>query len=199
MHDIKTKINDLVCEYEEVLFRNGIKLHIYKKYFEAEVDERFGSHGEGQQLINLVDKALDKKREKKYNYERNRYHCIILTAVPADGSLNRNLCRDYAFVLKKVERAHIGDKPIKYSYEEKKVLSKIEKRIQWLIKKSKNKDAKSVCKDNILDLLRYFMQNKYKYKRKILGRNVDSFELLFIVIFGILALLAIIFLWLMST
>ena len=82
-----------------------------------------------------LDKALDRKRERKYNYERNRYHCIVLTAVPADGSFDRKLCREYAFVLKKVERAHIGDKPIKYSYEEKKVLSKIEKRIQKLIKK----------------------------------------------------------------
>ena len=74
-----------------------------------------------------INRDHKKEKENGYNYERNRYHCIVISIIPSNPSaLKRAECRDYAFLLEKAERAHIGQEPRKISYEKDKVLAKID-------------------------------------------------------------------------
>ena len=132
MQEIIEKVNAVLEKYSEQLENNGIKVTVSKRYFEETVGERIGNTG-NTAIFNEIDRSLDRKREKKkgYHHIRNRYHVIVLSVIPAKkDTVRREYCRDYAFCIHKVERAHIGMEPKKITYEEKKLLSKIEKCIK---------------------------------------------------------------------
>ena len=125
MQEIIEKVNAVSEKYSEQLADNGIKVTVSKRYFEETVGERIGNTG-NTAIFNEIDRALDRKREKKkgYHHIRNRYHVIVLSVIPIHkGIVHREYCRDYAFYIHKVERAHIGMEPKKYTYEEQKILS----------------------------------------------------------------------------
>ena len=119
MKELKEKAQALIDKYTPELSSKGLKILLSKRYFESEVVERIGATGTGA-IFNSIEKAHDRKKEKhKYKYERNKYHTFIITVVPNEKSvLSHKCCRDYAFVLKKVERVHIGEEPRHVAYEE---------------------------------------------------------------------------------
>ena len=114
------------------------------------------------------------------------------------SSLKREGCRDYAFVLKKVERAHIGEAPRHYAYAEEKILSKIEKRILKLLKKADRTMTPRICKDTFWDALRYTVSMKYGYKKRFLGKDRLTWNLLFGIGAAVLALVFILACWILG-
>lgn len=197
MQGFKNKVQDIIDKYKDSLASKGIKITVSKKYFETEVQERSGGTG-AMAIFNAIDRVQDRKKEKKngYNYERNKYHCIVLSLCPIDKNLVcREYCREYSFFLRKVERAHIGLEPSRIAYEENKVLAKIEKRILKIIKKSEKHTPQRVCGDTLRDALRYSFSYKYEYKKTILGKDKTSWEIFFAIIAGILAFLIVFMAW----
>ena len=197
LHELRDKVQNIICKYEERLTLAGIKITVSKKYFEIDVHERATSHNAG--IFSLIDYYIDKKRERKYKNERNKYHCIILSVLPMDPSLvRREHCKDYAFVLRKVERAHTGQKPQRRIYEENKLLRKVEKRILKIIKKAEDSGVEKTCRDTPLNAIRYFCSPKYAYKNKVLGKERSSWDLIFTFVIGILAIALLLAVWMIS-
>ena len=156
MQEIIEKVNAVLEKYSEQLADNGIKVTVSKRYFEESVGERIGNTG-NTAIFNEIDRALDRKREKKkgYHHIRNRYHVIVLSVIPVKKDIvRREYCRDYAFYIHKIERPHIGTDPKEFTYEEQKILSKIEKRINKLLRKSQKNTPQKVCKDTLFDAIR---------------------------------------------
>ena len=182
LQDIKTKITALVDKYSDQLASKGIKIAISKRYVETEVEERSGGYANaGQAIFSILDRAVDRKKEKEkgYNFERNKYYSIILTVVPLDAKLvNIKECREYAFVLKKTERAHLGQEPQRKIYQEAEVLSKVEKRILRILKKADKKSVQKVCKNTFWDACRYDSP-KYQYKTKFCGKERFTWDMIF--------------------
>ena len=83
MQEIIEKVNAVLEKYSEQLADNGIKVAVSKRYFEESVGERIGNTG-NTAIFNEIDRALDRKREKKkgYHHIRNRYHVIVLSVIP---------------------------------------------------------------------------------------------------------------------
>ena len=190
MKELKEKAQALIDQYSPELADKGLKILLSKRYFESKVHERSGTNGAGA-IFNSIDRARDRKEEKEkgYNYQRNKYHCIVISIIPSNPStLKRAECRDYAFLLEKVERAHIGQEPRKISYEEDKVLAKIERRISKILKKSQRMSPEKICKNNLLDALRYSHGAKYQYKSFFLGKDRFAWDLIFGVCAGVLTL-----------
>ena len=132
MQELKAKAQAVIDEYNPKFAAHGIKIDLSKKYFEATVGQRTQHH---HSLLDFFEDWLDRKKEKKYRGEKNKYHCLVLTVQPVDTKLvPRDFCRNYAFLLSKVERPHIGQEPQRFVYEESKVLQRIEKRLQKLLK-----------------------------------------------------------------
>ncbi len=183
MQEIKNKAQAIVDEYNTQLSSLGIRVLLSKKYFESSVGERDTYHPDaGVSLLKDVAAHLDKKKERKYKHERNRYHCFILSVSPIDQkAVPRECCKDYSFVLRKVERAHIGEKPQHIVYEERKVLDKIERRLQKILKRAEKIKVKKVCKDTIFDALRYCILPEYIYKKKICGKDRAFWDMIFII------------------
>ena len=176
-----------------------MKILLSKRYFESEVRERSGVHGVGA-IFNSIDRARDHKEEKKngYNYVKNRYHYFVLTVCPIEKNMiGREECRDYTFLLKKVERAHIGLEPRLIVSRAEKVLSKIEKRILKILKKAEKRSAQKVCQNSIIDAFRYAMP-KYEYKKKFLGKGRFSWEMIFLSAFCILVFGSLFIIWLFT-
>ena len=199
MQEIIEKVNAVLEKYSEQLADNGIKVTVSKRYFEELAGERIGNTG-NTAIFNEIDRALDRKREKKkgYHHIRNRYHVIVLSVIPVKKDIvRREDCRDYAFCIHKVERAHIGMEPKKYIYEEQKILSKIEKRINELLRKSQKNTPQKVCKDNLFDAIRYTAP-RYGYKRRVLNRERADWELIFLISFGVLALVIVLMIWIIG-
>lgn len=194
MEEIKDKVQALVDGYQAQLAARGIRITVSKRYYETNVEARNTYHPEaGVRLLNSIDRYLDKKAEKKYHYQRNKYHCIILTVQPSEkGIVRKAECRDYAFMLKKVERAHIGLEPTRVIYKENWLLGKMEKQIQKILQKAEKATTEAVCKNNFLDAIRYASLRKYQYKQKFLGKERFFWEILFFVSFSIIGVLAII-------
>ena len=200
MKELKEKAQAFIDKYTPELSRKGLKILLSKRYFESEVDERSGMHGVGA-IFNSIDRARDHKEEKEkgYNYERNNYHYFILTLCPIEkNTLRREDCREYAFTLKKVERAHIGQEPRRVNYNEDKILSKIEKRILKILKKAEQGSPETVCRNNILDAFRYSVHHKYEYKDRFLGKERFSWEMIFLSLFCILVFGSLFVAWLIS-
>lgn len=197
MHELKDKVQNIICKYEERLTLAGIRITVSKKYFELDVHERAASRNGG--IFSLIDYYIDKKRERKYKHERNKYHCLLLSVLPMDPSLvQREHCKDYAFVLRKVERAHTGQKPQRFTYEEKKLLRKVEKRILKIIKKAEDRGVQKTCKDTPLNAIRYFCSTKYAYKNNVLGKERSSWDLIFAFGIVLLAVVLALAVWIIS-
>ena len=183
MQEIKTKAVDLVDKYAERLKSHGIRIILSKRYVETGVEERSGGYANaGQAIFNIFDRANDRKKEKEkgYNFEKNKYHSIVITVIPLDKTLVSTVeCREYAFVLKKVERAHLGQEPVKKNYQEAKVLEKIEKRILQILKKADKKSPQQVCKNSFWDACRYAHSPKYGYKTKFCGKERFTWDMIF--------------------
>ena len=199
MQEIIEKVNAVLEKYSGQLADNGIKVTVFKRYFEESVGERIGNTG-NTAIFNEVDRALDRKREKKkgYHHIRNRYHVIVLSVIPFKKDIvRREYCRDYAFYIHKIVRPHIGTDPKEFTYEEQKILSKIEKRINKLLRKSQKNTPQKVCKDHLFDAIRYTAP-RYGYKRRFLNRERADWELIFLISFGVLALVVALMIWLIG-
>ena len=184
MQEIKAKVQDIISKYEKRLASAGVEVTVSKRYFEVAVRERNNySYDAALHLLNDIAKYFDKKRERKYKNKRNKYHCIIISVHPVDKNLVRSeYCKDYAFVFNKVERAHIGEEPKQTTYAEDKLLPKIEKRILKIIRSAENHGVQKTCKDTFFDVIRYCASSKYEYKGKVLGKELSSWELIFVLI-----------------
>ena len=200
MKELREKAQELIDKYLPDLADKGLKILLSKRYFESAVGERSGMHGAGA-IFNSIDRARDHKKEKEngYNYERNRYHYFVLTVCPIEkNALRHEDCREYAFALKKVERAHIGQEPRSVNYKEDKILSKIEKRIRKILRKAEQGSPETVCRNNILDAFRYSVHHKYEYKDRFLGKERFSWEMIFLSLFCILVFGSLFVAWLIS-
>jgi hypothetical protein len=203
MKDFRKSIEELFDKYESELTSCGIKIEVSKRYFETNVGERSYSSQTGifYVIFDDIPRAKDRKREKEkgYNYRKNQYHCFVLTVIPLEKDLvKREFCKEYAFMLRKVERAHIGEEPRNITYEENKLLSKIEKRILKIIKKAKETGAKQACEDTFCDALRYSNSKKYGYKSSFCGKSHFYWEMVCMLL-ALAVFAAVIFIaWLMS-
>ncbi len=173
MQEFKARVQNLADKYEGLLAEKGIRIAVSKKYFESEVFESTGASGKGA-ILNAAFRARDRKRERAlgYNYQNNRYHCIVLSVLPLEkGMVCREDCRDYAFLLRKVERAYIGQEPRRIAYAEGKLLSRIEKRILKILKRAEAASAQKICKNSFFDALRYSFSVRYGYKKEYFGKD----------------------------
>ncbi len=190
MKELKDKAQALIDHYTPALTQKGLKLSLSKSFFETKVSE--GSIGTGgANIFNYIDRARNHKKEKEngYHYQNNSYHCLILTLLPDKGNTpRRHECREYAFVVQKKVRPHIGQKPHCTTYDENKILSKIEKRILKILKKADYTSVSKMCQNNFLDAFRYSMLAKYEYKKKFLGKERDFWDMIFLAAFCILLL-----------
>ncbi len=151
---MKEKIQALAKKYEEQLAAKGLQLKVKMRYFEASVTERTWNQSGG--IWNLIDRYRDARAEKKYKNQPNRYHMIILRFSPTSASkIKEGWEKEYAFTLRKIERMHEGDKPIKTVQREEKLLYKIEKRICKILQKAESATPEEICRLSFADVLRY--------------------------------------------
>ena len=203
MKDLRACAKDIIDKYADELSSLGIKIEVSKRYFETNVGERSNSSQTG--IFNIIfddmARAKDRKREKEkgYNYQKNQYHCLVLSLIPLEKDLvKREYCKEYAFVLRKVERAHIGEEPRDVTYEENKLLSKIEKRILKIIKKAQKTNENQACEDTVYDALRYSNSKKYDYKSSFCGKSRFYWEMVYMFL-ALAVFAAVIFIaWLIS-
>ena len=200
--NIKEQVQALVDKYSPSLAEKGIKILVAKRYFENDVNELYsGTSSAGGSILNSIERARNRKIEnEKYHYERNKYHIILLTVVPCNNlNFPRSFCREYAFLLKKVERAHIGLEPNRITYAEEKILAKVEKRILKILKKTEKNSPIKLCMDTVFDAVRYTHSTKYEYKKQILGKDAsywDWFFIIAIIVFFCLFVLVMFLYWL---
>lgn len=177
------KVNALVDRYADQFAKQGVACSVSKRYFETQVDRIYSTT-----KFSMFDHIIYKRAERKYKHQNNCYHSVLLRFTPIGEVHSKNKgFKEYAFLLRKVERAHIGLAPEKRVYREEQVLGKIEKRIQMMLRKGKTKPAEKVCRDTVLDAMRY-MSYKYRYKKKVLGKDRDMIDILLIVLGGVLVL-----------
>lgn len=198
MQEFMEKVQALVDGYDAQLAQNGICVSVSKKYFETAVHQKYARGG----IMRSVERKWLKKQEikKGYHFQNNRYHCIVLTLRPVDKELlQKEECRQYAFVLQKVERAYIGEKPEKRIYEENKILGKIEKRICRILQAAQNSSPAEMCHDTWIDAIRYLTAVKYSFKNRILGKDRNTLELLLMIVSSVIVFLAVILFYCLLT
>ena len=201
MKELKEKAQALIDKHTPELSSKGLKILLSKRYFESNVSERSSGYYTTGMILNSIDRARDHKKEKEngYNYVKNRYHYFVLTVCPIKKNMiKREECRDYAFLLKKVERAHIGLEPRLIVACEEKVLSKIEKQILKILKKAEKRSAQKACQNTIIDAFRYAMLPKYEYKERFLGKDRFSWEMIFPFAFCLLFFGSLFIIWLFT-
>ena len=176
---IMDNVKALVAEYAAPLAEAGIACTTSKRYFEKRVTPHFRRRG----LFSFVEYRLDERRERKYKNQHNRYHSVILRFAPTEQARNkRSNYKEYAFLLRKVERPYEGDAPQERVYKEERILRKIEKRLQKMQQKAAGRSANQTCRDTLWDALRYTYSRKYGYKDEVLGMDKSSFDLIVLIV-----------------
>lgn len=189
MQGFINEVKERVHAYEERFARLGITARVTKQSFRSDVEERLGNTASHASLLTAVERVMDHRRERKkgYHYEPNRYSVVVLSLLPSDKTLlKREDCKDYAFLLKKTERAHIGDTPEKTECRRDKVLLKIEKRLLKILEKAEGSSVLSLCRNTLWDIFRYAFSTKYGYKEAVRGKDLGTWELIFSIPLGIL-------------
>ena len=198
MKELKEKVQALIDKYTPELSSKGLKILLSKRYFESAVGERIGATGTGA-IFNSIDRARDRNKEKRYHYVKNRYHYFILTLSPIQKHrIKREELREYAVAVKKIERPHIGLEPRLTVSREDKVLSRIEKRIQKVIKKAEKSTPEKLCQNTIIDAFRYAMHPKYEYKERFFGKGRFTWEMIFLAVFCIAVFGSLFVVWLIT-
>ncbi len=189
----RIKAEEQIDRYEERLAACEIELTVKKYFFEKKVGEVQKSHYSlGGSIINMVEKRINRRKEKQYGHQNNRYHCLVLTVLPCDKTLvPREQCKEYSFYLHKVERAYIGQKPLERTYQEEQVQQRVQNRIEKIIEKAEKHGVKRACKDTMFDVLRYLNSNKYGYKKRVVGKDISFWEEMSLVALLVLFLLVI--------
>ena len=183
MQQIKDNVQALLDQYRDELAACGVAVFLSKRYVESAVQERGRSYANAAGAIfGAIDRAADRKQEIRYQYnnEPNKYHSLLLTLRPIDKTLlPREECREYAFLLRKRERPHIGVAPEDKSYSEAKIYARIEKRLQKILKRARTQPPQKVCRDTVADAFRYTLTPKYEYKQTVLGKDRLLWDILF--------------------
>lgn len=195
MQELIKKTKNIINNYKDKLSKAGIKIDVSKRYFETSVSERTHSN-----IINLFVNDTTKHHQREvqngYNYEKNKYTCIVIKVTPIeDGILQSNECRDYSFIFIKTERSHIGEEPKHIKYDENKILLEIEKRILKILKKAKNHSPKKVCKNTLKDAFRYSHCTEYQYMDEFLGKKSLKWDFIFAISVAIFVFMFFVILW----
>ena len=201
MKELREKAQALIDKYSPELAVKGLQIILSKRYFESNVSERSSGYSVVSSILNSIDRARDHKKEKEngYNYVKNSYHYFVLTVCPMDQKLfRREDCREYAIAVKKNERPHIGLEPRTVQYRQKKILSKIEKRILKILKIAEKQSVQKICQNNIMDAFRYAMHPKYEYKERFLGKDRFSYEMIFLAVLCTLVFGGLFIAWVIS-
>lgn len=164
MQRIIEKAKDLIKAYEDQLARLGMEIVVSIKY----MDENTEADGTAANV-----KSKGEKRPK------NGCPCLVISALPTEERMYRDACREYAFFLRRVNRASKADKRKRLTHEEDKLLAKIEKRILSLLSKTENNTLKKVCKNSFFDAFRYSFSSKYLYKKSFCGKKRSFWDAFF--------------------
>lgn len=174
-------IDVLIDTYRDKLAEKGLVCHVAKRFFETDVPVR--ASASGMVFEHLINPWIEKKRG--FRFQRNRYWLIILRVVPADACVKSHECKEYAFVLRKVERTELGEKPLTTERAEQHILRGVEKRLQALLRKADRLPIKQICKESIVDGLRYCFCTKYGYKKTVFGKDIDAVECVLMIGIGL--------------
>ena len=133
------KVKEKVNQYNTLLTEYGVKITLQHRSYKEEV-EAYNHYGIGcNNLWNLLEYILFKKgiEEKKYHYTPNQYKLLVLAVEPTKKSkANKKDYKKYAFLVYSMSRGFQGEKPIEYQSKEQKIIKKIEKRLEKLLKKA---------------------------------------------------------------
>lgn len=189
------KIKALVEKYNLLLEPKGIKCSVSRRYFEDDVAAHTSLSGS---IFNKIDEKLTDEKERKYLHQRNRYQCIVLTLAPTTkGIVKKAELKQFAFMLRKIERSFEGQIPKATAYSQEKVLSKIERRLKKTLDNAQTRSREKLCKDNFFDGLRYAFSNKY-HGKTVLGIDPLVFDIILAIAACLIAVAILFAVWLLT-
>ena len=169
-----------------VRLSSAIKVTIHRRSFieDVELYNHYGRCG----ILNLLEYKLFKKKneKKKYHYAPNRYKLLVIQLKPTKPILsNKNGFKTYVFLVNKIFRAYLGDRPIERQYNEKAVIKKIEKRLIRILKCAEKYKASDLCSNSLWDSWRYSNVAKYKFIENYCGKSRFFWEMLWFSVFSL--------------
>ena len=199
MTSIKEKAQAVIDTFAEKLTENGITVTLSTRYFESIVHHRQDIADSA--VYDLIRKSADEIKERKngYGHIRNNFRCLVLTVCPCNkGTVPKDTRREYAFLKEKVFRRHIGLAPKHILYDHDKILKKISKRIEKILKSANKNGAEAASRNNFTDLLRYTVSSKYGYKKHYFGKSRWTWELIIDCIAVGLTIALVLLLWIIQ-
>lgn len=158
--EIFEKASAIVQEYNNQFGKYGLKCKVSRKYSVQKVFSYKRHDGVIDEIENTVRENIEKN---KYKNVPDRYQSLVITLSPLNGKIKN--CREYAFLIRGIQRYKIGDKPEEIKIKEEKVLNKIEKLLKKLLAKSEKTSSEKLCKNTVTDIMRYCLLAKYSYQK----------------------------------
>ena len=164
----------LVAGYVSVLAERGIIGTVRLQYFESKVFDKYTYTCASSILDDAERKRLDRNEAKHYFDQPNRFYCLVLTLSPLDRSLvPKRFCREYAFVIRKIYRFHRGEAPKERVTDEVQVLAKLKRRLEAVVSAPAGRSPTDLCRDRLIDGMRYVFSEAYGYRKQILGKDAN--------------------------
>ncbi len=182
------KAKELVEQYNKLFEPYGIYITVKHSFYEKEVETyKSNSNGSGGSFINALEYLfINRHKEKKYGKVPNRYRYLTIQVSPLDKQiLPQHDIKQYSFLLKKTERAHQGQEPTETTVSDLRILKKLEKCLQKLLKKGRAKAKKLWYRNDFWDCLRYTFMPRYNYLEFYCGKEKIFWDILIPVLIGI--------------
>ncbi|MBR4950046.1 MAG: hypothetical protein IKZ25_04640 [Clostridia bacterium] len=186
------KVTELLNQYNAMFIEHGIEITIHRRSFTEDV-EKF-NHYSQHSLLNLLEYVFINRKieKKKYHHTPNRYKLLVLQVNPIKKPAKKKGYKKYAFLVYQLSRAHQGDKPIEWKYNEQSVLGRVEKRLKKLLERAEKTTSHDWCSDTLWDALRYSFARKYRYIENYCGKSRFFWEMLWGFVFALPVLLFVI-------
>lgn len=158
--EIFEKASAIIEEYNNQFSKYGFKCKVSRKYSVQRVFSYKRHNGVIDEIENTVRENIEKN---KYKNAPDRYQSLVITLSPLKGKIKS--CREYAFLIRGIQRFKVGDKPEELKIREEKVLEKIEKLLKRLLAKAEKTSPEKLCKNTVTDIMRYCLLAKYGYQK----------------------------------
>ncbi len=186
---ILNKAKELVEQYNKLFEPYGVYITVKRRFYEEELEAyKSNPNGAGGSFVNMLEYLfVNRRKEKKYGKAPNRYRCLTIQISPLDKQiLPQHDRKQYSFLFKKNERIHQGQEPKETTVSDLRVLKKLEKCLQKLLKKAEKNPKKLWYRNNFGDCLRYTFMPRYNYLEFYCGKEKSFWDMLLPISMGIL-------------
>lgn len=188
---IKDATLSLIDQYTNLFSEHGVTVNLSIKQIDP-ILCRSAYHHEQVSIFTVIEDAVKRllpRRNKQNTSVRSPVLCVVIRFSLLDSKKNIGN-KEYAFLIKHLEKD--------YEKTKEKLLWSVQKLFKKKLGQLAKKPATCVCRENVMDVLRYACISKYFYKKEANGIDLNIARFILFISVGVIFLLLYLLEWVLN-